>query len=112
MYWLVVLVQRSSGIISQLFSLATNSTLNSFPYVCISKPSSTFSATTSQLGFFVAFFSIFFFCLSLSRTTQVFMISYMVDGQGFLIISREVVSEDVEVRNRCKQRTNVGGGGG
>eukprot|EP00752_Nemacystus_decipiens_P002463 g2319.t1 len=27
---------------------------------------------------------------------QVFMISYMVDGQGFLIISREVVSEDVE----------------
>ncbi|CAN0040306.1 unnamed protein product, partial [Scytosiphon promiscuus] len=24
------------------------------------------------------------------------MISYMVDGQGFLIISREVVSEDVE----------------
>ena len=29
---------------------------------------------------------------------QVFMISYMVDGQGYLIISREVVSEDVEVR--------------
>ncbi len=29
--------------------------------------------------------------------TQVFMISYMVDGQGFLIISREVVSEDIEV---------------
>lgn len=25
------------------------------------------------------------------------MISYMVDGQGYLIISREVVSEDVEV---------------
>lgn len=28
---------------------------------------------------------------------QVFMISYMFDGQGYLITSREVVSEDVEV---------------
>jgi DNA polymerase epsilon subunit 1 len=27
---------------------------------------------------------------------QVFMISYMVDRQGFLIINREVVSEDVQ----------------
>lgn len=30
------------------------------------------------------------------------MISYMVDGQGFLIISREVVSEDVEVREKTQ----------
>ena len=27
---------------------------------------------------------------------QVFMISYMIDGQGYLIINREIVSEDVE----------------
>ena len=27
---------------------------------------------------------------------QIFMISYMIDGQGYLIINREVVSEDVE----------------
>jgi DNA polymerase epsilon subunit 1 len=27
---------------------------------------------------------------------QIFMISYMFDGQGYLIINREVVSEDVE----------------
>ena len=27
---------------------------------------------------------------------QVFMISYMFDGQGYLIINREVVSEDIE----------------
>ena len=27
---------------------------------------------------------------------EVFMISYMVDGQGYLIISRDVVSEDIE----------------
>ena len=27
---------------------------------------------------------------------QVFMISYMLDGQGYLIINREIVSEDVE----------------
>ena len=27
---------------------------------------------------------------------QVFMISYMVDGQGYLIINREIVSEDIE----------------
>ena len=27
---------------------------------------------------------------------QIFMISYMVDGQGFRIINREVVSEDIE----------------
>ena len=26
---------------------------------------------------------------------QVFMISYMVDKQGFLIVNREVVSEDI-----------------
>ena len=26
---------------------------------------------------------------------QIFMISYMVDGQGYLIISREVVSKDI-----------------
>ena len=26
---------------------------------------------------------------------QIFMISYMVDGQGYLIISREVVSQDI-----------------
>lgn len=33
------------------------------------------------------------------------MISYMVDGQGFLIISREVVSEDVEVRSNRNKRS-------
>ena len=27
---------------------------------------------------------------------QIFMISYMVDGMGYLIISREIVSEDIE----------------
>jgi DNA polymerase family B, exonuclease domain len=27
--------------------------------------------------------------------TQVFMISYMCDGRGYLIISREVVGEDI-----------------
>ena len=27
---------------------------------------------------------------------QIFMISYMIDGQGFLIISREVVSKDID----------------
>ena len=27
---------------------------------------------------------------------QVFMISYMVDRQGFLIVNREVVSEDID----------------
>lgn len=38
------------------------------------------------------------------------MISYMVDGQGYLIISREVVSEDVEVRDQdCRQRRRGGG---
>lgn len=26
---------------------------------------------------------------------QVFMISYMIDGQGFLIVNRQVVSEDI-----------------
>lgn len=31
-----------------------------------------------------------------SSVDQVFMISYMCDGQGFLIINREVVSKDVE----------------
>lgn len=31
-----------------------------------------------------------------STVDQVFMISYMVDGQGYLVINREVVSEDVE----------------
>lgn len=43
------------------------------------------------------------------------MISYMVEGQGFLIISREVVSEDVEVRWRMSKgrgREREGGGGG
>ena len=28
-------------------------------------------------------------------SAQVFMISYMIDGQGFLIVNRQVVSEDV-----------------
>ena len=27
---------------------------------------------------------------------QVFMISYMVDKQGYLIVNREVVSEDID----------------
>lgn len=49
---------------------------------------------------------------------QVFMISYMVDGQGYLIISREVVSEDIEVseiRMNSEMRTVSemrGNGGG
>lgn len=42
------------------------------------------------------------------------MISYMVDGQGYLIISREVVSEDIEVRRMQTgyPATREGGGGG
>lgn len=35
--------------------------------------------------------------------SKVFMISYMVDGQGYLIISREVVSEDIEVRREARR---------
>ena len=31
-----------------------------------------------------------------SATDQVMMISYMIDGQGFLIINREIVSEDID----------------
>lgn len=31
----------------------------------------------------------------LSRTAQVFMISYMVDRKGFLIVNREVVGADI-----------------
>lgn len=31
------------------------------------------------------------------------MISYMVDGQGYLIISRDVVSEDIEVRREARR---------
>ena len=31
-----------------------------------------------------------------SATDQVMMISYMIDGQGFLITNREIVSEDIE----------------
>ena len=27
---------------------------------------------------------------------QVFMLSYMIDGVGFLIINREIVSEDID----------------
>ena len=27
---------------------------------------------------------------------QIFMISYMIDGQGYLIVSREVVSKDID----------------
>eukprot|EP01147_Barroeca_monosierra_P003730 gene3730-8364_t len=30
------------------------------------------------------------------ETDQIIMISYMIDGQGFLIINREIVSEDIE----------------
>jgi DNA polymerase epsilon subunit 1 len=29
-------------------------------------------------------------------TDQIMMISYMIDGQGFLITNREIVSEDIE----------------
>lgn len=31
-----------------------------------------------------------------SSFDQIFMISYMCDGQGYLIINREIVSEDIE----------------
>ena len=31
-----------------------------------------------------------------SEIDQIMMISYMIDGAGFLIINREIVSEDVE----------------
>lgn len=31
-----------------------------------------------------------------AETDQIFMISYMLDGQGYLIINREIVSEDVD----------------
>lgn len=31
-----------------------------------------------------------------SATDQIMMISYMIDGQGFLIINREIVSSDIE----------------
>lgn len=43
------------------------------------------------------------------------MISYMVDGQGYLIISREVVSEDVEVcicARKGRKGVSVQGRGG
>lgn len=33
---------------------------------------------------------------SLPCAAQVFMISYMIDGQGFLIVNREVVSSDID----------------
>ena len=35
-------------------------------------------------------------CEETPFTPQVMMISYMVDGQGYLIINRETVSEDIE----------------
>jgi len=31
-----------------------------------------------------------------AEVDEIFMISYMIDGQGYLIISREVVSEDID----------------
>lgn len=34
--------------------------------------------------------------LSTTISTQVFMISYMVDRKGYLITNREVVSEDIQ----------------
>jgi DNA polymerase epsilon subunit 1 len=30
------------------------------------------------------------------QTDQIMMISYMIDGQGFLITNREIVSEDID----------------
>jgi DNA polymerase epsilon subunit 1 len=30
------------------------------------------------------------------QTDQIMMISYMIDGQGYLITNREIVSEDIE----------------
>ncbi len=31
-----------------------------------------------------------------AETDRIFMISYMIDGQGFLIVNREIVSEDIQ----------------
>ena len=36
------------------------------------------------------------FCGLKSTSMLVFMISYMVDKQGYLIVNREVVSEDID----------------
>ncbi len=34
--------------------------------------------------------------VTVQDTDQIIMISYMVDGQGYLIINREIVSQDIE----------------
>lgn len=34
-------------------------------------------------------------CFPNAETDQVFMISYMLDRQGFLVVNREVVSKDI-----------------
>ena len=57
-------------------------------------------------------------CSSASNSVhaQVFMISYMLDKQGFLIVNREVVSEDIdsfeytpkpEFEGDCKDNANL-----